>query len=409
MVREVVEEDIADVANWDTRTRIYDENDQLLSYRVSLDSGIEVLSEYTDGIRTSLTKTDLSPDGEASGWEEVRQTYDLGGRMTRMETDFDDGRTEVRTYVDGTIRSSIQRDLSQGGLGQSWTTVQTQYDVAGVIETQNLVYDNGGRRERTFEDGQIARDLQIDGGNADWTNITTVYDAEGQREERRTFYDDGAYREETFEGGALSSIIQYDYSLSGQAEVWERIYTYYDPQTGAKINQSTLFDDGLLREEDYTDGVISLRVETDTADRAGDGGTRPWHELRTSYDGEGLITGRVQTGDDGVLQVTDYVAGLRDSYHATDAEDAFVWAEIAIDYDAEGNEVLRETVYDDGDRLIDYRDSFGARTARIEYDGDGDQSWLVRVTDYGTGVRTTYDDVADVPAIYQDQFDFLMV
>ncbi|WP_106744224.1 hypothetical protein [Yoonia maritima] len=184
-----------------------------------------------------------------------------------------------------------------------------------------------------------------------WDSIETYYDASGQVENRETVYDNGVVKNEYYTEGARQETVKQDLEDSMN---WDSIVFNYD-ENGNIAQATTLYDDGSSRNAQYEDGTLSLVVRMDTDD--GMGGVYDWAAKMYAY------------APDGTLEIS-------------------------------------ATALDNGDEIYVFFDE-DEKAARIEKDVDGSDPWQFQVTEYAeTGpVVTTYDTIDEVPDVYADYLE----
>lgn len=270
-------------------------------------------------------------------------------------------------------------------------TIQTIYDndnefpwesitrtfTDGVIQTEERVMDNGIVRNSLYQHGGLLvgrTDIDTD-SVMDWAERSLSYYASGNLASQYIWFDDGVFRGIAYdEGGSIS-----------------QKYTEYT--------------DGDTRLEYYQDGILSHVTQMD--DTMGTGlNNEAWTRIETDYNADGTRQFRMVHYDDGTLKVEDYTGGVLSGSFRTDDQDAHDWDLIRSTYDTTG-QITTETRYmDDTDVIIFLYDN-EERTTRLHVDNDDSHSWYLRVTEFGdTGnVITTYNSYGDVPPEYQELID----
>lgn len=333
-------------------------------------------------------------------WDRIETTTD--DVVTLRFVVFDDGRTTQTEYIYG-VRSSLMQFDSQDGSGtKSWDSIESYYDEAGLIAARVTTYDNGIVKESTFENGIRAKVVQFDnpdndsGGVKNWSSVESYYDQSGKIEAKITFFDNGVVKEELFENGERAKITQIDNPQEGGPGVksWDTIESYYD-ETGVIEARITNWDNGVLREELFEDGV---RVKLSNYDNPefGGAGVKSWDSIETYYDAQsGEIEAKVTKYDDGRVKEELYENGQKAQVYTQDdamngTDGVYAWDEMFQVYDANGNLEADVIIFDNGDAQGAFYDD-GALMQVLEYDGDGSEPWL--------GQRTTYDDAGEVALV----------
>ena len=197
-------EDGSDSRSWESYTNSYDEvSGKITAQELLYDNGNARSQTYTDGVIASriVNETDgdvrstlfsasgvrqsyIFEDGSDSrSWESYANSYDeASGKITAQELLYDNGNTRSQTYADGVIASRIVNETdgdvrstlySASGVRQSYTFedrsnsrnwesyTNTYNEVSGKITAQELFYDNGDIRSRTYVDGVLESSVII--------------------------------------------------------------------------------------------------------------------------------------------------------------------------------------------------------------------------------------------------------
>ena len=89
-----------------------------------------------------MTVTILEDLADEFTWSRIETTTDDNGLIQNKFTEFDDGTTRLEDYENGVLRYLQQADLGPTNT-RPWETVETYYDVNGLIEARFQVNDNG--------------------------------------------------------------------------------------------------------------------------------------------------------------------------------------------------------------------------------------------------------------------------
>ena len=424
--------DTEDQFSWDSITSTFE--DQTLIFRETVyDNGIARSEEFLFGVRASITQYDnVDPitgeapeDGGAVSWTEQYIEYDPSGTIEFRDTLFDSGVQRIENFQNGVRSITMQYDnidpitgeAPEDGGAVSWTEQITSYDLNGEIEGRNTVFDDGVTKLEFFQNGVRTTTIQLDnvdpstfegpedGGARNWIQLATSYDENGTIEQRSTVFDNGIFKIEDFENGVRSSTIQYDNldfitgeaPADGGAVSWTEQSTYYDPDGVLEFRETT-YDDGILRLEEFENGVRSVTTQFDRDDAVS------WTEQYTEYNADGSIYFRSTTFDNGTIKGEQFDDDGELSITATfDAEDVFVWEGVASFYE-DGELASELTLFDNQDQLVEVYEN-EEQVVRLELDADGSEDWTVRLTEYGANgpIVTTYDSRDDLA----DEYDML--
>lgn len=137
--------------------------------------------------------------------------------------------------------------------------------------------------------------------------------------------------------------------------------------------------------------------------------TKGWSTITSSFDCAGFLVGETTIMDNGST-VSDMFFGpqrITQTVTDTSANDAS-WSSRTTEWNWLGQKTSRSTEFDDGDQMIEQFDAeTGARTLRIETDGDNDKPWAFLSTSYDaeTGTRTGVTKVLDNGRIDSATYD----
>lgn len=347
-------------------------------------------------------------DDDAYNWYSIETTIitEIDHVLSRVIT-YDDGSVKEQEFDEtGALYYMFQSDPTNV---YTWETIETIYDSDGLSE-RVIVYDNGNTTEQSFTAGVIATALLIDNGDAyDWSQIETVYDQDGLTAEREVLYDNGVFTAQLFDAGTITYSVSVDVD-DFYADAWDVVTRYY---TDGELSERQIqYDSGLFTVQVFVDGTLSETTKID--EYGGAGNAYDWSQIVTTYDESGVIEYRETTFDNGVLKYEEFEDGVRTMVYQEDPDDgqggAEDWQEKLTTYDENGQIETAGTLYDDRDTIIfNYED--GDLTERVRIDGDGDESWLLSVTSFSdVGNETVnYDTVDEVPVEYLDYLDLSFV
>ena len=394
--------------SWSEKQSNYDVNGDLVSVGLTYDNGVTKYELYEDGILRSAASVDGEENAEI--WTRFDLMYGLDGQLVTKIIQFDDGIVRVQNFAEGSRTSTFDYDNpNDAGTGiKSWDRIETYYDQAGAVSERATYNDNGVLRVDSYTNGVRSQVFQFDnpneenGGVKSWDRIEAYYDEGGNLSESATFYDNGIVRVTSYQAGQRASIVQLDNpnEVDSGVKVWDRIETYFD-DAGQKSEQATVYDNGIIKVQQYTEGQLTQLLQYDEADAAS------WDRIETTFSrSAGSVTKTTLTvGDDGVERVDVREDGKRASLVEIDASadgTARKWETNARQYDEAGQLAQQRITFDNTDQFVFlYADR--AKTQKVEFDGDDSNAWVYRVTDYTADgpVVTTYDpgDAATPPEI----------
>jgi hypothetical protein len=299
-----------------------------------------------------------------------------------------------------------------------WDTITTTTSEEGQVLSKDTIYDNGLVTLEEFSDGVRSsvtqHDTSEDGSAKTWEAIYTSYDEGGDLAQRDTVYDNGLVKLEEFSDGVRSSTTQHDTSEDGSAAKWEQINITYNAEGGLS-GRDTVYDDGTVKLEEFSSEIFaegskgnSIRSQTVQLDASEDGSAKSWQEITTQYDLEGKLASRSTSYDNGTVKFEEFDEGVRASTTQVDeSEDGSgaKWQNIEITYDDNGALASRITTYDNE---TDKREVFtgGERALTVQNDLSEDgsaQKWQEISSHYDEGGQITSRSTLYDDFIYKAQ------
>jgi len=332
-------------------------------------------------------------------WSKAIITYDPNDLLVSEEVIYDDGRLYFAEYNSGVIASIKWKDGETVSPKYLWDSITVLYNVRGIIDTKQTIYDNGRRTETAYRNGFEKETNDFDesaGGEAyNWEWQTTRYNNAGYKVQETILYDSELKSESLFDLGSLYRINDTDTSADGSAFNWETKIKFYEPN-GDLNNTITDYDNGIKKLVDYEDGQISKIVELD---QSTNGALRSWESSRTIfteygdlktkiivYDTWSKITNEYTSNGDLLSSVIMYDNGLhvyRDSYFSdfrvtskfdySDDGALYDWTSVELTFDTSGG-WNTATIYDSGVRIDSLHESDGTVSCIIGTDNSSDGS-----------------------------------
>lgn len=188
------------------------------------------------------------------------------------------------------------------------------------------------------------------------------------------------------DGVTRSAYIRID---AGSTRDWESFVTVFgDAEVIA--SQVVNDDDGVVNTTTFVDGVRNELTIEDIAD------SNMWTSEVRSYDAAGDLTDALVTYDDGRVSDTTYVDGVRTEEVFSDIDDVLSWTTRTRTYDEQGA-LVQQVVNDDDGLILDTTYVGGVRTELKTTDAADAFVWDMEVVSYdGTGAVidevVTYDD-----------------
>lgn len=369
---------------WDTTD---DETGELLDRFTLYDNYLQNTVYYTNGVRSWMIDSDPSYGpgaGLVRDWSRIETYYDSFGIIVGREITYDDGSTKQENFESGTRTQLTEIDSIDAPGTHAWERIETYYALNGQRVGKETTYDNGVVRQENFENGirtQVTDiDQSLDGLAKSWVTSESYYDMTGTIVGKQIYYDNGLIRQENFENGVRTQIL-IDDSVGATPEGVKSFTTqeiYFDV-TGQKLGVQTIYDDGVQKDESFENGVRFQTVEADVT-----GTAKLWDQIETTYTQNGLLAGRQTIYDDGTVRTEDFLDGVREQTIQSDnsvGNAAKDWTQITTDFDAVGVIVSRQTDYDDGRQRLDTYDN-GERQMIVvnDFSSGNTYSWSQLVT-----------------------------
>ncbi|MEM7212691.1 MAG: hypothetical protein AAF479_12505 [Pseudomonadota bacterium] len=371
--------------------------------------------------------------GNLYNWDRIEQNYEtVGGvrTLTHRLTVYDDGVTKSESFDDTGSWLVYTNTSSVVGTG-SWKKIEIRFNSSGERESRLTTFDNGVVNSEQYVSGHLSFVEQLDGpqpefdrdtgdviqpadtGAFSWQSVGTRFDSDtGAIQVRSTIYDNGVLHDEVFENGVRVQFWQtdgpqpeYDHELGDYVQpedpgvqVWQWIGTIFDNVTGQILIRSTVYDNGVLHDEQFENGTrISLQqfdgpqpdydFEIGDFVQPDDPGVRDWQSILTYFNSDtGLIESRGTDYDNGISTIEEYQAGIRTVFRQFDGpqpeydfelgervqpEDPGVreWQSIKTGFDPVSGQPQSRTIVYDND--VVYRELYrdGVRINLFQSDG----------------------------------------
>jgi hypothetical protein len=241
-----------------------------------------------------------------------------------------------------------------------------------------------------------------------WESVVKTYDDSGALVEKETVYDNGTFSHVTYLDGQISTITQLDLSSDGTVKPWQEITTKYN-ENGLIAEKLVRFDNDTITASEYTDGAITKVTQIDESD---DGSAKNWSEITTNFDVNGLIADKIIRYDNDTLTASEYTDGTLNKITQIDESNDGLgknWSEITKNFDANGL-IADKVIRYDNDTITasEYTNGTLFRTVQIDESNEGSaKNWSEIYTDYNNDgtiqTRTTmYDDGRIRGELYED-------
>ncbi|MBS1302874.1 hypothetical protein [Loktanella sp. SALINAS62] len=371
-------------ATWDTITTTVDTATGVTTVLTVLDDKSSTQESKTaEGVLVQRVRTDATGVDSTSNYSTITTDYDVAGNVAQVAYVFDAGltRTETYTTVDGNTYLSgvVQTDA---GAQYGWTSVTETLNAAGHTTARTQTNDDGSERVQSFDaTGQILTDQTTDAN--------------------------GVVKLDTYDATGLISTAQTDGSTDGLAEKWTTKTVTYE--NGVVVGDSIAYDNGTSVQKTFVAGTLqSLRFQDGADGTAAD--TKSYDTVLTNYAADGDRLSSVMTYDNGDTGSRTYNDdGSLGQLVLTDVSGGRNWDTITRDYSATGAMESVTVVRDDGVTTENtFSTTTGNRTSSVTtdatgvdstadwasiektFDLDGNMSQHVRTFDNGSVSTTNY-------------------
>lgn len=293
-------------------------------------------------------------------WTSITDTYDASGTLERRAIVFDDATTRLTIFKNGRVILINQTDgfdpesanIIPDDLGEArpWFVRTTFFDDDGNLSNIDVALDNGANRFENYSEGSL-QFISIDNivnaeqgiGPYSWYSLVETFAQNGELERRDIAYIDGASRIEIFQSGILrESVFIDDTSPFGPERTADRaisrVTTTFD-ENGLIETRKTQFDNGVVRDMIFENGIVSSVEMRDGSDINDPGDARPWSTIFEDYDDEGFIESRHIELDDGTSKLVRFSEVITPGTNPEDAETTplitqQIFADVGVDIDA---------------------------------------------------------------------------
>ncbi|KIC12156.1 hypothetical protein RA19_02600 [Leisingera sp. ANG-M1] len=368
-------------------------NGQVIQRLNNQPNGVEVASVFENGVRVSDVSTDTSSQGGAP-WSSRERFYNADGKVVRVNLTMDDGtvRSAVNIYSGGVKTGRVTTDGTGAESSAPWSSQTRTFDAEGNILQTDTVFDDGTIRStvNSYSGGIRTGRVTTDGTGAEsgtpWSTLSRSFDANGDILQTDTVFDDGTTRStvNTYSGGVRTGRVSTDGTGAESGTPWQTLSRTFDAE-GNILQTDVVYDDGTTRStvNTYSGGVRTSRV---TTDGTGDASGTPWSSITRTFDAQGNVLRTDVVYDDGTTRsaLDSYSNGVRTGRVTTDgtgAQSSAPWSRIERTFDARG--VLEQQInyWDNGDRSTLLYES-GVLTTRILEDLNGDQPFDSKTTSF---------------------------
>ncbi|MEL6617774.1 MAG: hypothetical protein AAFP16_02785 [Pseudomonadota bacterium] len=349
-------EDLADEFNWNRIETSSDDNGLPIYRFTEYDDGTTRLQDYENGVLRFVEQADMGPSN-ARPWERIETYYDMTGQIEARFQVNDNGIEVLTQFENGVRRFFQQVDLTETGGSsdvKSWESIEIYYDINGQVEARFQHNDDGVEILTQFENGVRRSVEQLDltdtGGPSDarsWERVETYYDTGGLVEAKFQLDDNGVETLTLYENGIRASVQQVDLTETGgpsDAKGWERIDTFYDAN-GMIAARNQINDDGKVIESIYENGNLAIKIIQDTDGNGNSSDLRDWDRIIIEYLENGDVQSRATEYDDGDVTAFLFEEGQRSFKFELDGDDSEDWVSRETAYDVDGS-VLSVTTYD---------------------------------------------------------------
>ncbi|MEM7057303.1 MAG: hypothetical protein AAF557_06935, partial [Pseudomonadota bacterium] len=406
----------------------------------TFDDGVQKFETFENGLRRSTEQQD-NPGGFGDGaeaWTSILTNFDSNGLIQDRTTIFDDGVQKFEAFENGIRRSTEQQD-NPGGFGdgaKSWASILTNFDTDGVITDRTTIFDDGRERREIFEDGQIVS-IEIvpqPGSGEIGAQTAFFYDDTGELIGKVILLDNGAETREYFLDGALRQRIEIDEGVAlpiNSFDLFDGNFVFAgltplppvisdfpnDTDTGSPPDLNGPVDPPTQGSFGGPGAIPSPPLDEpqrgDFSQVGSSDGAKSWTARVTTFEENGDVQSRYTLRDD-EIELRDIFSNntLRQRLESDllnigqapgqctfsaegctpepepDFFGAVTWTNRLTEFDANGDRLLQLTEFDDTD-IEAFLFTANVETQRQQFDGDDDETWFVRVTDFAPDDDTT--------------------
>ncbi|MEQ5870119.1 M10 family metallopeptidase [Sagittula sp. NFXS13] len=370
-VSQVVTSDTSNTQDWTSRTDAFDADGKHLTRVTVFDDGRIDKEDFTgSGDPSGPTTETLVDTTGTQKWETWTQTRDENGILQSSEIVMDDGVVRTTVYTDGVASTLTAVDTLNA---HGWSSYVVAYDSTGALASNTMTLNSGVERVTTYTDGVRTRVTSTDVAEVlAWGTKTQTYDSSGALFESRLDLDNGICRETAFENGRKTSVTTTD----GDDVMRWTSYTDRFDADGQRVSQNMVLDNGLGIEKAYANGTVVTTSVTDNED------LYRWDSYVDAFDENGQRVSRVLVNDNGLEIKSLYENGQRIQVISTDVSDIYRWETLTKSYDASGTLQAQHMRMDDG-REITRTFSNGLETATTVTDTDDAFVWASYTHHFG--------------------------
>lgn len=191
------------------------------------------------------------------------------------------------------------------------------------------------------------------------------------------------------------------------AEKSDLYYSGFDGELGALWQSLTIYDNGLRKLDDFSDGQLTRTQITDVEQ---DGGLLSWATKTSEFNAYGYVSQQTTVFDNGTVLSEEFDAhGILDRATYSDAQNVEDWSSVITHFDMAGQKRLQVTNFDDGVSKTDiFVNGVKTRTLTDDDTADGGQhDWSAKDVYYNEdGSLRSFTTFFDNGIISQDQYDF---
>lgn len=410
VVLSVTEEDLLESFDWQSRYFEYDEQGRVTLQATLYDDYTEAHSQYAyqsaelvreihhnrlglreekqyqDGVISTSFRID-DPSIDAYNFTSDLKAYSNGILRSRS-LELDDGVGVFWQYSAGILEHQSRIDHLNV---HDYESQVTFFDSMGLVRSSSRLMDDGRQIEFGYENGVRTHVQTTDAQDAyAWSSKINFYSTDGDTElfakHRNITFDDGRHLYAQYEKSDDAVVIrQSKLSDLEDAFAWTARERSYD-KAGTLSHELLTFDDGVLQESQYADGLRTLSSTVDVED------ARSFETVERTYNaGELQAASRVM--DDGRAIHHQYSDGQLASVVSVDTDDAFLWFDRTDIHTADGLQT-RHTQFDDG-VIQNEQFSMGQRTVRDRSDSEDAHEWHAILDVFDEGVRVSRNIIWD--------------
>jgi hypothetical protein len=369
--------DVNNVTSYRTTTNKYDEAGRLIAVDVVNNNLTMRQDRYENG--RIVERLTLNQNGAVTMGEAYSYTLSDSGQLEGRRIDYSDGRVLETAYQNGRAVSQTVTDTLNA---HRWQSETTTWNAAGQVISNELINNDGSRRERVYEAGRIASEYNINASGQMTTGRMLTYDDSGRTLSDTRLGADGSVT------SSVHNVYQADGKLAAQTtrgadgSVTAQDTRVYD-SLGRISERNIAYADGRQTQYAYTDGLVRTQTLVDPSN------TQSWSSQTYTYDSSGRVADHVVLNDSGTSRLDTYLDGRVHQRFDRDASGAVTGVtSFSYQTDSLARMTQRDITYPDGRISVTEYQGAEVPVRQVITDPLNRNSWSSQVYQYDNMGRT---------------------